>query len=208
MRQFNGLIATLIVLISTTLALREIDYNTRLSQRKRLITVYVVGEVRHPGTATLPEGARRLHAVNRCGGLTPTADIEELEPAKPLCDGETLNVPQRRFPTGVEPGPAVRSPLPPPSQESRRAPAQSLPRTPADLKPNSNRTTLVNLNQATAEELQKVPGLGPVLAQRIIEARNQQPGGTFGSLEDLTAIRGIKRKTMERLTPYLELEGI
>jgi competence protein ComEA len=66
----------------------------------------------------------------------------------------------------------------------------------------------MDLNLATAAELESLPGVGPVMAERIIEARKAAPGGTFGSLEELRAIRGIKAKTFLRLRPYLKIEGL
>lgn len=61
----------------------------------------------------------------------------------------------------------------------------------------------VNINTASAEELQKVPGIGPATAARIVEWRETQ--GRFERLEDLLNIRGIGTQTLERLRPYLEV---
>ena len=65
--------------------------------------------------------------------------------------------------------------------------------------------TPVELNQASAEELQEIPGIGPAMAERIVEWRREH--GPFEKVEDLLNIRGIGEKTLEKLRPYLKVEG-
>ena len=66
-------------------------------------------------------------------------------------------------------------------------------------------TLTVNLNQATAKDLQELPGIGPVLAQRILMQRERV--GAFGSLEELLAVKGVGEKRLERIRPFLHLES-
>ena len=84
------------------------------------------------------------------------------------------------------------------SREESRARREATPR---------EAVGVVDINTATLEELDRLPGVGPVLAQRIISAREAAPGATFSSLEELETIRGIKGKTLLRLRPHLKLEG-
>lgn len=185
MRSLDKILLTSIILITAGLALRELDYLHRARKVRPPLTVYLLGHVANPGAVTLPQGSRRLHAVARCGGVLPGADLLSLGPAEHLRDGETIIVQEL----------SPKLPL-----DDHRAVSTDILKKP--------QPSAINLNQATAGQLQEVPGIGPVLAQRIVEARQRRPQGTFTSLEDLTGIRGIKRKTLARFKPYLELEGI
>lgn len=201
MRQFNALVFTLILLTCATLALRELDFRDRQAKTPRPITVYVCGEVTAGGVVSLPSDARRIHAVELCGGLTADADTSAFAPAEHLVDGETIEVPRK---VSVEERPVL--------EKARELPDSV--RSATDAEPPSNaprsevRPIRIDINRATPSELELLPGIGPVMAQRIVETRQSLPGGTFRSLEDLTAIRGIKGKTLARLKPYLEPEGL
>jgi competence protein ComEA len=187
----NQIFLTLLTLSVLGLTIRELDYQQQSMSIKPGVTVYVSGEVHRPGAISLPASARRMHAVTAAGGVTSRADLKELEPAKLLTDGETIWVaPKCRQPTIANSG-GMGSDV-----DDRRV---KLGHRPTQEK--------VALNKATEEQLQELPGIGPVLARRIVESRNSQPSGTFATIEDLATIRGIKRKTMARLTPFLELEA-
>ena len=189
----NRIFLTLLTLSLLGLTIRELDYQQQRHNREPDVTVYVSGEVNRPGSVTLCASARRMHAVTAAGGLTSRADVKALEPARRLNDGETLWVsPLEETPPDI--AVAAR----PASEQTE------YPRTQPVSVANQEK---LDLNRATAEQLQELPGIGPVLARRIVEGRNSRPSGTFATIEDLTTIRGIKRKTMARLTPYLELEA-
>jgi competence protein ComEA len=121
--------------------------------------VDVVGAVRHPGLYRVRAGARVAEAVARAGGPTSKAQLELVNLAARLADGEQVVVPRRG---GV--APAV-------------AGAAAAPSGP------------VHLNSATLEQLDALPGVGPVTAQKILDYR-QQHGG-FGSVDELDAVSGI-----------------
>lgn len=186
MHRSDHVLITLIILTTALLAVRETDHTLRKRQVTASITVYLLGQVAKPGAVTLPQGSRRIHAVAQCGGVLPQADLKSLSPAEHLIDGETIVVQK------------VPSDPPPPTRGTDPGVALN----------KSTKDPVLDLNLATAAQLQELPGIGPVLAQRIVEARLRNPQGTFSSLEDLTGIRGIKRKTLARFRPYLELEGI
>lgn len=188
------------------------------------IVVSVSGAVVRPGVLRLSAQARAIHAVEACGGLTAQADREALELARPLHDGDHLVVGQKKLPEGA----LVRTEQPPgesappgdssvsegpsrvaaESEDSGRA-AQRVPRPRRErqrLRAAETLSAPLDVNRASLQELVNLPGVGPVLAQRIISARDSAPGGTFSSLEELETIRGIKGKTLARLRPHLKLE--
>lgn len=139
--------------------------------RTARLVVHVVGAVRRPGLYRLPVGSRVDDAIRKAGGPTRKAVLELLNLAAPLADGEQVVVPRR----GAQAGEAA---LPSPSQVG----APSGP---------------VHLNTATLEQLDALPGIGPVTAQKILDYRAQH--GAFRSVDELDAIPGIGPARLEQL---------
>lgn len=123
------------------------------------VVVAVAGEVTRPGLVRLPAGSRVDDAVRAAGGVVPGADVGLLNLARRLVDGEQVLV-------GVDP---------PPGAAPAAGPA--VPGGPVDL------------NSATVADLDALPGLGPVLAQRIVDWRTEH--GRFTSVEQLREVTGI-----------------
>lgn len=136
------------------------------------VVVHVVGAVRRPGLYALRSGARIADAVRRAGGTTRKADLEAINLAAPIEDGLQVVVP-RRVPVAVVQGGGPASP---------KSGATAGP---------------VHLNTATLEQLDSLPGVGPVTAQKILDWR--QTHGAFTSVEDLDAIPGIGPARLEQL---------
>jgi competence protein ComEA len=134
------------------------------------VVVHVVGAVRRPGLYRLRHGARIADAVRRAGGTTRKADLEAINLAAPLEDGLQVVVP-RRVPVAAPGVPAAPG-----------SPAQQGP---------------VHLNTATLEQLDTLPGVGPVTAQKILDYRQQH--GAFTSVDDLDAVPGIGPARLEQL---------
>lgn len=226
MRTLERFLLSLILVTLATFCLREGDYQQRQSSVQRGIVVSVSGAVAKPGVVQLPAGARAVHAITLCGGLATGADHAAVPLARPLADGDHLVVPHRALAPQAPPDPpespldrppvslAAASSLPPPrldpppdhrvTEETTAAPARG---SKGGSRKSAPPAEPLDLNRATVEELDTLPGIGPVTARRIVEAREKAPGGTFGSLEELGAIRGIKAKTFLRLKPYLKIEG-
>src|SRR5439155_22822698 len=120
-----------------------------------ILVVDVAGAVRHAGLYQLPQGSRIADAVARAGGATARAQLDLVNLAAPLADGEQVLVPGR--------GAGAGQPAPPGGAPSPTAP--------------------VDLNSATAEQLDVLPGVGPVTAQKIVDYR--QAHGPFRSVDDL-----------------------
>jgi competence protein ComEA len=138
------------------------------------ITVIVSGAVNHPGEIELPSGALLAEALQKAG-VKAEADVSKLNLTRPLQDGDKINVPSQ--------APTVSAAKSPPTANSPSvAPTTAL--TPAALP-----THKLNLNTATLEELDALPGIGSALAQRILDYRAQKGG--FKSIDELKEIRGI-----------------
>jgi competence protein ComEA len=129
------------------------------------LVVDVAGEVRRPGLYRLPQGARIADAIARAGGATTRAQITLVNLAAPLADGEQVLVPR----------------------SSAGTPAAAVGVAPPGGSPTP--TAPVDLNTATAEQLDALPGIGPVTAQKIVAYRVAH--GPFRSVDELDAIPGI-----------------
>jgi len=152
------------------------------------VVVYVAGAVRRPGVVALPEGARVADAVAAAGGPADDADQARLNLAAPVTDGSMLWVPAE----GEE---AAGSPPPmPPEPRSIVS---------ADSPEASGALAEVNVNTASAAELEALPGIGPSLAERIVAFRDAQ--GPFGAAEDLLAVPGIGPRTLARFADMVRV---
>ncbi|MGF7235964.1 MAG: helix-hairpin-helix domain-containing protein [Frankia sp.] len=151
------------------------------------IVVDVAGKVRRPGIVRLPAGSRVADAVDRAGGVLPGIDTTGLPLAQRLTDGEQVLVDGR-------PGPAR------PIAASGMAPASPVG-TDAETAATGATGGLVDLNTATASQLDGLPGIGPVLAQRIVDWRTQH--GSFASTNQLSEVDGLGQKKISDLLPLV-----
>lgn len=130
------------------------------------VTVHVAGAVADPGVHVLPAGARVVDAVDRAGGATTAAELDGLNLAAPVVDGQRIYVPE-----AGEVDPASVAPGPPPVEGSV---APSGP---------------IDVNRATAAELERLPGVGPATAAAIVDDRERN--GPFAAVDDLDRVPGI-----------------
>jgi competence protein ComEA len=137
------------------------------------ITVHVAGFVLSPGLVELAQDARVADAVAAAGGLRPGADTSAVNLAAPLRDGEQIVIPGSSDQGGL-PGPGVSA---------------------------TDRDGRVRINQANVAELETLPGVGPVLAQRILEFRDEH--GPFQTIEDLLDVPGIGEAKLASLREHL-----
>jgi competence protein ComEA len=133
------------------------------------VVVHVVGAVRRPGLYRLRQGSRIADAVTRAGGATSKAELAGVNLAAPLADGEQVVVPQR--------GPSAGS---------------------VSTGDASSGSGPVQLSTATLEELDELPGVGPVTAQKILDYRQEH--GAFASVDELDAVPGIGPARLEQLS--------
>lgn len=137
------------------------------------LQVHVIGAVAKPGVYALARDSRVADALQAAGGTLPQALLHNLNLAKPLFDGEQILVLEKPEATDSAEEGVVAAEL------------------------AAGQPTLININTATAAELEQLPGIGPVKAQAIVAWRQQN--GAFARIEDLTKVSGIGEKTFAKL---------
>ena len=135
-----------------------------------VVTGHGAGAVTTPGVMELPGGSRVIDAVEAAGGGLPEADLDRLNLAAPLADGQRIDV--------------QRVGDPPPVADPASGTGGSAPAGDGTTAPG-----LVNVNTATPAELETLPGIGPTLAEAIIDERERRGG--FRSVNELRDVRGI-----------------
>lgn len=140
------------------------------------VVVHVVGAVAAPGVVRLSDGARVADALAAAGGATPDADLSTVNLARAVVDGEQVVV----LRVGEQPA----APAPAPRGGGAAPGAGAAP------------AGLVDLNAADVAALDALPGIGPVLAQRIVEHRAEHP---FTTVDELADVRGIGPALLENL---------
>ena len=141
------------------------------------LRVHVAGAVVRPGVYTLDENSRVEDAVNAAGGFLAEADKNALNLAEHLEDGQRLDIP---FVAGFTP-------------EAGSGFVVVTEGTPSPLSGQE----LIDINTASAEELDALPGIGPTIAQRIVDYRNEH--GPFATIEDIVNVAGIGDSTFTEI---------
>lgn len=157
----------------------------RASPAPAQVVVHVIGAVRRPGVVRLAEGARVAEAIAAAGGLTASAAPGELNLAQVLADGVQLKVGTRKHPGGwIRDGTGAAT-------DSGSAGAAS------------GEQAKVSLNSATLAQLDTLPGVGPVTAQKILDWRKEH--GRFTAITELQEVDGIGPKTYANLANHVRL---
>lgn len=160
-------------------------------EKAKDIMVHVTGAVTGAGVYQIPAGSRVIDAVNRAGPA-PEANLNALKLASPVNDGQTVLVPYK--PEMVQAGSSVQASGNSPSQGAGR----NISGGPNGASIQSGFVSgLVNINTANQEQLDTLPGIGPSLAQRIIDYR--ESSGPFQDIEDIKNVSGIGDKKYENL---------
>lgn len=182
----------LVVLVGTVFALRRpepaaltlITPTPRATATLAAIVVDVRGAVAKPGVYTLPLGSRVQDALALAGDVLSNAETRGINLARKLNDGEQIYVPT--------------------VAEATLTPAAAL--TKGERQPTSTKTPLgkINVNTATLAELDVLPGIGPSIAQRIVDYRTQN--GPFKKIEDLKKVRGIGDALFEQVKDLVTVQ--
>ena len=145
----------------------ETNENNTQEETKKEIVVHITGEVKKEGVVYLEEGSRVVDAIKKAGGETKEADLSQVNLAYVLQDGQKIYIPNK----------------------NEKISAYTSENMGENIEQNNTTTkkegAKVNINTAGVEELDQLPGIGPAIAQRIIDYRNEH--GEFKKVEDVQA---------------------
>jgi competence protein ComEA len=144
------------------------------------VRIYITGAVVHPDVYVLPQGSIIKDAVRAAGGFTGEADWDRINQALELKDQQHVHIPRLG---------ESDAPLP--------VPEESTGQTGQESQATSAPGGLIDLNTATLEQLDSLPGIGPAIAQRIIDYREQVGG--FKTIEEITEVKGIGDATLAKI---------
>ena len=164
------------------------------------IYVYMSGAVTKPGVIAVKPGTRKFEALKLAGGALPDADLNQVNLAEYAEDGEQVYFPK----IGEKPPTGKKS-----SSKSGTSSKKTLAKTPAKtlVTPTPTQTMPkgpLDLNTATQKTLETIPGIGPVLAAKIIEYRDEH--GNFQNYEDLGKVSGVGPSKLEKFRTYLTVK--
>ena len=185
------------------------------------IVVPITGAVKSPGVYRLPIGARGKDAVEKAGGVLKGANSAALNLAAKLEDGSQLYIPTRKEePQSLAEKEYLAGNLPivlPTKSVESKVPNAPISTKPSKSNANGERGSrsgsgkltdpsqgMVNINKAGDEELQKLPGIGPAMAGRVIAYR--QESGGFQTPEDLMQVSGIGEKKFAKMKPFVKVK--
>jgi len=147
-----------------------------------VLIVHVIGAVRNPGLVSIPAGSRVYEAISAAGGTTQYADTNAINLAAKVADGTQISVPS----FGVMPPSGIGSTATTPLTRGR---SMKRPDGPVDL------------NSASVQQLQSVPGIGPTMAQRIVDYRSEH--GAFQTVDDLKVVQGFGKHRVDQVRNWL-----
>lgn len=177
-----GLLGSAVVVLTSSMP-RGAPIQLRPAPTLAPIRIHVTGAVRHPGVYDLAVDSRIEDAITISGGFTENADQGSINLAAQLQDGAQVVVPTQR-------ASAVSS-------------SSTAPQTPQSETQTTETTFPINLNTATQEEFELLPGIGPVTAEKIIDYR--QTHGNFTSIEDIQKVSGIGPATFEKIQELITI---
>lgn len=172
---------------------------TSKAAQAKTVRVQVSGAVLEPGIYDVPASCRVEEAIAAAGGLTENADSERVNLVRKVRDGMQIRVPVQKA--------ARTSRTQRKNAQAKSGLGESASGKSGSAKAGSGRNSSmmqrVRINSASVGELQQLPGIGPALAQRIVDTRNS---GRFSSVEDLLRVPGIGKAKLAKLRDYVEVD--
>lgn len=172
---------------------------TSKAAQAKTVRVQVSGAVLEPGIYDVPASCRVEEAIAAAGGLTENADSERVNLVRKVRDGMQIRVPVQK---AARTNRTQRK-----NAQAKSGLGESASGKSSSAKAGSGRNSSmmqrVRINSASVSELQQLPGIGPALAQRIVETRNS---GRFSSAEDLLRVPGIGKAKLAKLRNYVEVD--
>lgn len=168
---------------------------TSKTAQVKTVRVQVSGAVLEPGIYDVPANCRVEEAIAAAGGLTENADSERVNLVRKVRDGMQIRVPVQK---AARTGRTQRK-----SAQAKSGLGESASGKSGSAKAGSGMMQSVRINSAGVSELQQLPGIGPALAQRIVETRNS---GRFSSADDLLRVPGIGKAKLAKLRDYVEVD--
>ena len=153
------------------------------------IIVHITGEVKEPWIKELPDEARIADAIEAAGGVTENADLDEVNLAFVLSDGQKIYIPNKNEKEI--------------SGEKVYITAGSGNNVIVEDKVERGKKQKVNINEAKQEDFEQLPGIGPSIAKKIIEYREQN--GKFTSIDELQEVKGIGEAKYNDLKEQIEV---
>ena len=157
------------------------------NQENKKIIIHISGQVNNEGVYELEEGSRIIDAINKAGGVTETADTSQINLAEKIEDGAKIYVPAK----GEE------------SVETNSQEEKTTKNTKDIVQNKETKSKKININTATEEELDTLPGIGQATAQKIIEYRKEN--GKFSKIEDIKDVSGIGDSKFEKIKDLIEV---
>lgn len=165
--------------------------NTEPDKKKgNTIIVHITGEVKNAGIIELPEESRIADAIEQAGGVTEEADLDQVNLAFVLSDGQKIYIPNKKEREANEGKVYIT--------------AESGNNVIIKDKIEGGKKQKVNINEAKQEELEELPGIGPSIAKKIIEYREQN--GKFTSIDELQEVKGIGEAKLENIKEYITVK--
>lgn len=167
--------------IVTIMALILVGISVYISGRPQVreaetVMVRVEGAVRQPGSISLVNGMRIIDALEACGGVLPDAKMDGVDISAELTDGQVIHVASAHVAESASPA----------------------------VKQKAASDGLIDINTATAIELDRLPGIGPALAGRIVAYR--ETNGRFATIADIQRVKGIGKKKYESIKNLIRVE--
>lgn len=156
-----------------------------------IVVIHITGSVKNPGIVKLKEGSRIEDAIEAAGGLTENADITKVNLAYIVEDGTKIKIP-----SASEEDIGDDDIIDSKSGDNIIIEENTVS--------SNNSTQTININKATEKEFETLPGIGPSLASKIIEYRNQN--GKFGSIEDIKNVNGIGDSKYEKIKDLITVK--